>query len=153
MEEKNKALQFAMKLIGLRRRSEFEIRERLKQKNFSEEISEETISELKKYKYLDDEKFAESYINDRINLRPCGKRLIKMELARKGVSENIIENKLDELLSFEKELELAEKIIAKKLRIIGEESEKNKLRQKLMASLQLKGFSFDIISKALDNKL
>ncbi len=153
MEEKNKALRFAMKLIGLRRRSEFEIREKLKQKNFSEEIAEEAISELKKYKYLDDEKFAESYIRDRMNLSQRGKLLIKMELAKKGISENIIENKLDELLSFEKELELAEKIIAKKLRIIGEGYEKNKLRQKLSASLQNKGFSFDIISKALDNKL
>ena len=76
MKEKNQALQFAMKLIGLRKRSVFEVTERLKKKGFKENIIKEILKELKNYKYLNDEQFAESYINDRMNFRPCGRFLI-----------------------------------------------------------------------------
>lgn len=153
MEEKNQAIQFAMKLIGLRRRSIFEIRKRLQQKNFSSEISEQAIEELKKFGYLDDEKFAESYVNDRINFRACGKRLLTKELRERGIDESLAATKINELMSDEKEMELAEKIIIKKMKFQDEKIERNKLYKKYASLLQSKGFSFDIISKVLENKL
>ena len=87
METKNDALKFAMKLITLRKRSVFEIKTRLKKKEYESNIIEQVIKELKGYKYIDDEDFAESYINDRMNFRPCGRFLIKNELQERGIEE------------------------------------------------------------------
>lgn len=153
MDEKNQAMIFAMKLIGLRRRSVFEIEDRLKRKNYQNETISEVVEELKKFKYLDDEAFAESFINDRINLKPCGKRLIKRELQNKNVSAEIIENKLNLLIDDNKELELAERLALKKIRLMGNIADKNKVCRKLTAYLSSRGFSFDIIGQALKNKL
>lgn len=153
MEEKNQAMQFAMKLIGLRRRSVFEIEKRLQQKGHLCDIIEQTIKELKGFGYLDDEKFAESYVSDKINFRPCGKQLLKKELRELGVEEDIAINKINELLDDEKEMELAEKIIIKKMKVRNKNIERNKLYKKYASFLQSKGFSFDIINKVLENKL
>lgn len=146
-------MMFAMKLIGLRRRSVFEIEERLKQKNYGDDIIADTIDELRKFKYLDDGAFAESYICDRINLRPCGKRMIERELRTKGVSPGIIEEKLTALFDERTELELADRLASKKMRLAKKDPDKNRTRRKLSAYLASKGFSFDIIGQTLKNKL
>ncbi|MDD3190697.1 MAG: regulatory protein RecX [Candidatus Pacebacteria bacterium] len=153
-EEKNKndALKFAMKLIGLRRRSETEIRQRLKDKGFDKPLIEETVEELYRFKYLNDEAFAESYINDRINFRPAGKFVIRNELKKRGVSEKIIEEKLEELLSDEKELEMAGNLLQKKIRIIHSK-DPQKIRGKVLYFLKSRGFSQNTISQAMQNEL
>lgn len=151
-EEKNIALKFAMKLIGLRRRSEFEIRQRLKSKRISREMTDEIVEELKKYNYVDDEKFAESYINDRINLHPAGRYLIKMELKSKGIRENIIDDALNEILDIEKELEIAGLLFEKKLKTINS-NDPRKVRIKVMNYLKTKGFSSGTIGQLIKNKI
>ncbi|MCK4592823.1 regulatory protein RecX [Candidatus Parcubacteria bacterium] len=153
MEEKNEALQFAMKLIGLRKRSVFEITERLKKKKFEENVIKEVLNELNRYGYLNDEQFAESYINDRMNFRPCGRFLIKKELSEKRIAENIIERKIEELISEEKEIESAKKLAEKKLKTISNETDKSKINQKIKSYLQSKGYSFDIISRAVESEM
>ncbi|MFA7170109.1 MAG: regulatory protein RecX [Candidatus Paceibacterota bacterium] len=151
-EEKNKAMKFAMKLIGLRKRSVFEIETRLKEKGFDRSLAQEVIAELRKFKYLDDESFAESYINDRVNFRPAGKFVIRNELKKRGISTDVIENKLKELLDSEKELSLAENLIRKKIKIINSR-EPQRIRNKLLYALRSRGFSSEIISQALQNTL
>ena len=152
IDNKNDALKFAMKLITLRRRSEAEIRKRLKEKGCAEQLTDETVAELYHYKYLDDTAFAESYINDRINFRPAGRFVIKNELKKSGIAPDIITEKLDELLDEKKELELAEKLVEKKLRTTSLE-DKQKLRARIVYHLQSRGFSSKIISQALENKI
>lgn len=151
--KKNQALQFAMKLIGLRRRSVFEITKRLELKGFNKDIISEVLEELERYKYIDDEKFAESYINDRMNFRPCGKLMIEKELKEKGIAENIINDKISELISEEKELESAGILVRKKLKIIGGNVDKRRVYQKIASYLQSKGYSFDTISQAIENEV
>jgi len=147
----NQALKFAMKLIGLRKRSVFEIAKRLEQKGFAEDIIRQVLGELNRYKYLDDEKFAESWINDRMNFNPRGSVLIKKELTEKGITENIIDEKIGELLGKEQELELAEKLAEKKLKTLNKDIGKNKTFQKIGSYLQSKGYSSGIICKVLEN--
>jgi len=151
--EKNQALQFSIKLIGLRQRSVFEITKRLERKGFSKDIVNGILKELKHYKYVDDEKFAESYINDRMNFRPCGKNMIKKELKEKGVAENIINDKVSKLISEKKELESAKILARKKLKVIEKNADKRKVYQKIASYLQSKGYSFDIISQAIENEV
>ena len=146
MKDKNEALKFAMKLISLRKRSAFEIKKRLRKKKFEGDIIEEVLQELENYKYLNDEEFAEAYINDRINFNPRGRFLIKKELNERGIAENIIERKIEKLLSEEKEIESAKKMAEKKSRTINDRTDKIKVNQKIRSYLQSKGYSFDIIN-------
>ncbi|MDF1498133.1 MAG: regulatory protein RecX [Patescibacteria group bacterium] len=153
MNEKNNALKFAMKLISLRQRSVFEITERLKKKEYKNEIIKEVLDELKNYKYINDELFTESYINDRINFRPCGKFLIKKELKERGIEEDIINRKIEELINEEREIDSAKKLAKNKLQILSDKTDKKKTNQKICSYLQSRGFSFDIISKIVENEI
>jgi regulatory protein len=151
-ENKNEGLKFSMKLLGLRKRSVFEIKQRLKEKGYGSNLSNEIIKELQGYKYLDDESFTESYIRDRIQFRPSGKTLIKMELRKKGIDSNIIEEKLEELLDEKKELEMARAIVKKKGKILITK-EPQKVFAKVLFHLKSKGFSSHIIQKAMEKEL
>ena len=150
MENKNQALKFAIKLLSIRKRSVFEMRNRLKRKEFENETIDEVIKELFEYKYLNDEEFAEAYINDRINFNPRGSFLIKKELREKGIAENIVDQKMKELFSEEKEMESAKKVTEKKIRTLNKDLEKNKIYQKVGAYLQAKGYASWIIREVLN---
>jgi regulatory protein len=153
MKDKNQALKFAIKLLSIRKRSVFEIRKRLKQKEFEKDTINETVEELFEYKYLNDEEFAEAYINDRINFNPRGSFLIKKELREKGVAENIVDEKIKELFPKEKEMELAKKAAEKKMETLNKDLEKNKIYRKIGSHLQTKGYASYIIQEVLSLSL
>ena len=148
---KNQAMKFAMKLLNVRKRSVFEITKRLRQKEFAEDIINQVVKELFEYKYLNDEEFAEAYLNDRVNFNPRGSFLIRKELREKGIAENIISEKIKELLPEEKELEIAKKAAEKKIKILNKDLKKNKIYQKIGAYLQSKGYSSHIICEVLED--
>ena len=153
MERKSEALKFAIKLLTLRRRSVFEIETRLQKKGYEADIIKQVIEDLNNYKYLDDEVFAESYINDRMNFRPCGRFLIKNELKERGIAKNIIERKISELISIKQEIERARKLAVMKSKTINKDTDDFKAIQKVKAYLQSKGFSYEIISQAVKNEI
>jgi regulatory protein len=128
------------------------MRKRLQEKGIKGKLAEEVMDELEKFHYIDDEKFAESYINDRVNLRPAGRFLIKMELKSRGVREPTIDRKLEELISDEQELEMAQALVKKRINgLHPQESEKD--RMKLMNYLKARGFSAGTISQAIKNEI
>ena len=153
MEQKNQAVKFAIKLLGIRKRSVFEMRNRLKRKEFGDSIIDEVIEKLFEYKYLNDAEFAEAYINDRINFNPRGSFLIKKELREKGVAENIVNEKIKELFPEEKEMELAKRAAEKKTGTLNKNLEKNKIYQKVGSYLQAKGYAGYIIREVLSLSL
>ena len=152
---KNQAMKFTIKLLSIRKRSVFEITKRLRQKKIAEDVIDKVIKELLEYKYLNDEEFAEAYINDRINFNPRGGFLIRKELREKGIAENIIDEKIKEFLPEEKELKLAKTATKKKLEYLdkNKELDKNKIYQKIGAHLQSKGYSSCIIREVLEDIL
>ena len=142
-----------LNLIARRPRSEKEIRDYIERKfyegkfdvedQYRENLVESVIEPLKEYKYVDDEAFARWYVNNRVEFKPRGKRVLKVELKLKGISDDIIST----VLSFEDgaELEMANRLAEKKLRTLSRLDE-SKQREKLIAFLQRKGFGWDVIS-------
>lgn len=149
---KNEALKFAMKLIGLRRRSVFEIKARLKEKGYAEEIQDLVMKELEKYGYINDKEFAGSYIRDRINFNPRGRALIRMELRKRGLDSKTIENALEENLSEEQEIRMAREMAAKKIRM-GRNQDTKKICAKIIFHLKSKGFPSYIIQEAVQKEV
>lgn len=128
------------KWISLRPRSENEIQQYLRRKTDDEALRERVINMLNDLGYVDDEKFARSWIQHRILLKPISKLRLKQELLQKRVSMPIIDSLLDETEL--DELESVKQIIVKRGHRYDD-------RQKLMAYLARQGFSYDVIKKAL----
>ncbi|MCF8240037.1 MAG: recombination regulator RecX [Melioribacteraceae bacterium] len=138
----------AYRYLARRPHSEKELSDKLKRKQHSLENVDKVISDLIKINYLNDEDFAEIFINDRLDKKK-GTLKIKAELFNRGVSRKIIEaasSKIDEEILLNNAVDLAEK----KLRTFRDKeiSEINQ-KQKIYYFLMNKGYSGDIIRKAI----
>ena len=106
------------------------------------EITERVLDRLIEKKYLDDEKFARFWFEQRFMKKGASIRRLKLELAQKGIDNATIESLVKENIRFDDE-EL-QKVIAKKRYRYSDQ-------QKLMQYLARQGFSYDDIKKALEN--
>lgn len=81
----------AVRFLGYRPRSESEIRQRLTRHGFDEETVAKTLSRLRDEGLADDAAFASFWVENRETFRPRSRRLAKLELKRKGLDTDIIE--------------------------------------------------------------
>lgn len=109
-------------------------------KGIAPEITERVFDRLVEKGYIDDEKFARYWVENRNLTKGASRRKLQAELRAKGVESAIIERYLAESdRSDEGELE---KIIAKKRNRYPDD-------QKFMQYLARQGFSYDDIKNAL----
>lgn len=89
----NKGLAAALQLLATRPRSKSEIQQALRKKY--SEITSETISRilerLSELNYLNDESFAQFWVENRSAFAPRGRNLLRQELMKKGVPRDIID--------------------------------------------------------------
>jgi regulatory protein len=109
----------------------------------TKEIEEIVIKRLKKYDLLNDESYARLFVESRVRSKPRGKMILVNELRKKGVSKDISEKIVNELV--EDESSLLKKVYEKKY---GEETFTKK-DQKKIQYLQRKGFSWDLIKSLM----
>lgn len=149
----NKALRF----LSFRPRSEKEIRDYLLKprirsssgKKIPEEILNKIITKLRKQKFVNDKEFTKWWIEQRLKLRPRAWRIIKMELARKGISQEISEPIIQSLeFRIQNDLDLAKKLAEKRIRRYKDLT-KIEIYQKLGRFLASKGFDYETIKKVL----
>lgn len=145
-EEENKALNYALNRLSYRQRSEKELRMSMKRKDYDEDNIDNAIEFCKEYGYINDFKFAESFVKDKINLNKYGPERIKYDLMLKGVSRDIINEVL--VIDRDDQLEMARKLADKKKSSYKGDDQRSVYR-KMSAFLQRKGFSYDIISRVV----
>ena len=104
------------------------------------ELSENIIQKLLDKKYLDDYKFAEWYVENRFVKKGISKKRLKMELMKKGVAREIV----DEVIDDRDDEEEIRKVIAKKRSKYDDE--------KLMGYLVRQGFSYDLVKQVLSEE-
>lgn len=149
-EEEMKVKNYALKLLSFNRKSEKGMYDSLKRKGYDECIIENTLDFLKENKYIDDLEFAKAFINDKRNINKYGSNRIKYDLLKKGISKDIIESTL--IIDSDEEYESAYELAVKKLKSYKGQ-EKYNVYRKLGGFLQRKGYSYEVISKILDNVL
>ncbi len=133
-----KAYAAALNLISIRFRSEKEIRDYAWRKKWEPEIAERVIERLVAKGYLNDQRFAERWVEGRASTKPMSKRRVAMELAKKGVARD----QADQALStFDDERSLRA-VISKKRSRYGD-------RQKFIQYLMRQGFAYGDITTAL----
>ena len=133
----------AIDLISRRLRSEKEIRDWAFSKNWTKENTEKVIERLYERGFLNDEKFAASFVRSRAILNNYSMRKMKLELHKKGISKEICEKILSESDEFNENAVLVKLIVKKRSHYDDE--------RKLIAYLARQGFSYDKIKTAIVN--
>lgn len=138
----------AINYISGKLKTKYEVRLKLKENGFAEEIIDEVLDILEKEEYLNDKIYCEIFIEDKRKLNGYGKNKIKSLLIQKGISKNIFEDFLDEF-EYDEEFDNALKMGIKKLNLLSNEEDKFKKKQKIINYLAYRGFGFDVINDVL----
>ncbi len=141
-----KAYQKADRYIGFKMRTEKEVRDKLKEEGYNDDIIEKVISSLLKYKYIDDSAYSKMYISDCIRLKKWGPQRIKMELYKKGVSQNIIDSAIEESDLDDRE-SIIESLLEKRIKNTPIDL---KEKQKHFNFLLRRGFNSEDIKKVIE---
>lgn len=93
----SKAYQKADRFIGYKMRTEKEVRSKLIEDGYTNDIIDRVISTMIKYKYIDDEAYAIMYAKDCKNIKKWGPKRIKTELYSRGITNDVIDSALESL--------------------------------------------------------
>jgi len=145
----SKAMNSSFSFLKARVRSRKEIFDKLKTKDYSDKIIDDVLNRLEELDFVNDEKFAQSFVSDRMKLKPKGKKILNFELKNKGISDLIIEKVLSENMTEEKEEILISGLLEKLERKYFGYSEAEK-KEKTIKYLLNKGFLWDNIKKVVD---
>lgn len=129
----------SIKYINVRLRSIKEIKDYLLKKEDDNDLIDEVISRLIKMGYLDDRRFTEAYIKDKLNFTSWGDYKIINELNKLGISSLDIEDNID-LLNDDILNERMRKIIDKDIRT-NKKYSGLKLKNKIYNHLLTSGYS------------
>ncbi|MBN2075452.1 MAG: RecX family transcriptional regulator [Dehalococcoidales bacterium] len=130
--------------ISYRPRSEPELRERLHKRNFPDESINEVVTRMKDQGLVDDTAFAEFWTENRDSFSPRSQWLTGMELRRKGVSEEIIQQAVGVL----DDDESAYRAAYKKARNLPR-NDYQSFRRRLGDHLQRRGFGYGVINETV----
>jgi regulatory protein len=143
-EQKISALDQALSLLSHREHSSKELATKLKAKGNTENEISSTITHLQDINYLNDWRFTEVFIRNRIS-KPLGVNRILQELIQKGIDKTEAKEAITDANA--DWFELAKKL---KERKFGEEASKDfKEKAKQSRYLQYRGFDFEQIKYAI----
>jgi regulatory protein len=141
-DESEAVYQKALHYLSFRQRSSAEVRQNLTKRNISEELIEETLNRLQSAGLVDDQAFARAWVENRNTFQPRSRSALRVELRRKGLSDETIQTVLndqvdEEALAFE-----AARKYARRLAKLDRPS----FNRKLSGFLARRGFSYTILS-------
>ena len=123
--------------------SEADLRRKLALKNYLPEVIEDAVNYAKKFNYINDERYAENYLNYRGKSKST--RQIKMELISKGIDSSIIENLF---LDDRSDEEALHNLLKKKIKN-PKDLDEDKIR-KIYSYFYRKGFSTELIRSEIN---
>lgn len=107
----------AMHLLEKMDRTESDLREKLRMNGYPQELVDEAVDYVKRYHYIDDRRYAENYVRFHQGQKSAAR--LKMDLMRKGVSKDLIEQALSQEYQSD-ERKMIEQILQKKEYFSGE---------------------------------
>lgn len=94
-DERRVCMERAGKLLTRRARSERELRDRLADAGFEEDVVDPTIERLSELDLVDDHDFARRWIDERAARKSLGPATLRAELTAKGVDRAVIDDALE----------------------------------------------------------
>lgn len=139
MEERKACLQTALRSLTRKMSTEQEMIEKLQKWTYSQEAIDATITELKRLRYLDDERFIHALIEEFYSYKKYGPIRIKQALVRKHFPSDLIESAMEDHRDPDRDQENALYWGEKKMRSL-EKKERPKQIRSLQQHLYTKGF-------------
>lgn len=141
----------ALDMLGRKARTTKEIRDKLRQTGFADDVADDVIARFLDLGYLDDHAYATQYVRTRFRVKGYGPQRLRQELYKRGVPREVI----DEVMADEtEEFDLVEAARAHAEKrwpsLVAREPDARKRQRKLTDFLVRRGFSFDVIRAVLD---
>ena len=146
-KSKQKPLDYALFLLGIRDQSVGEMISKMQKKGYEKTETDETIKILIDKKFLDDKRFVDNLIRQRLEISNYGKQRIWQDLKKKFISDELIEEALSNIEKDDEE-EAAREAMKSYVRKRGKPTE-YKDKQKLIAHLSRRGFRWEVIERVI----
>lgn len=145
--QEKEALQRSIYMLSLQDRCEMEIIKFLKKQHYADSIIKYVLDRLKSLSLLDDKRYIERHISNRL-ATGYGEQRIIVDLIKKGFNKATIESALHDGIYEEEAFSRAVEYAKKYSERFDTLDYNNK--QKIKMALIRRGFSYDIANKALD---
>ena len=141
----HRCLGAAAHYLSYRPRSESEIRERLQQRGFNDDSINAVTAWLEKQGLVDDVAFAQFWKDNRESFSPRSRWLTKLEMQRKGVAGDIIDQVVDTV----DDTDNAYRAALSKAHGLSLSDYQN-FRRRLGEYLKRRGFSYEVIKQTVE---
>jgi regulatory protein len=135
----------AMRFISRRPHTTEEIRMKLSRKQAPTGVIQQVIERLHSIDLLDDTSFAQAWVENRQAFRPRGRRILRLELRKKGISDDIIGSVLENFDDEDAAYRAAQKAYPRYRSLAREVGE-----QRMLAYLARRGFNYRLCRKAVE---
>lgn len=144
-KSRSRTLQRAVKLLAAKPRSVAELRERLLEKEWTDEAAADyAVAKLTEYGYLDDEQFALSFAQSRVRQKPVGRQRLARDLKNKKLDAETAEQALEKVFEETPEEKLIDEAVARRVRLRGRPKTREESKS-LFDHLLRRGFSIDLV--------
>ena len=140
----DKAYDRSLNLISRRMRSEWELRDYLRRKDYDEGVQQYVVDRLAEHGYINDAEFAKRWVENRRLMKATSKRRLSQELHQKRITDELIKQALEAD-------ETDELVVLKELIERKRKQTKYKDDMKLMQYLTRQGFTYSNIKTALNS--
>ena len=126
-EQNIQARDKAIRYIGISKKTEYEIRQKLKGLKIASSVIDEEIEYIKELGFLDDIDYTKSYIRQCEKMQNYSLYEITNKLLQKGIKASIIDKEIEVLKDSDYEQKVINKLISGKLKSYDEVKQKNYL--------------------------
>lgn len=140
------AMQRALNFLSYRDRTEQEIRKNLQKHGHDDNVIQKVINKLEEMGLINDRKFAQSWVENRKEFHPRSRKALAIELARKGIDQNVINETLESVDDYQMAYTLANRQLHRYQGL-----EFHQFRQKLGSYLARYGFSYYTASRVIQD--
>lgn len=144
------ALHYVASYCSKAERCRWDVLQRLKKFDLSDFDRQEIVSWLEKENFLDEERYCNAFVNDKVRFSRWGRLKIRLALQQKRVDDALIEKALENI-NQSLYLENLSQLIAKKRRELGQE-EHLVLHSKLVRYASGRGFLYSEIERVLQDE-
>ncbi|MFH0846894.1 MAG: RecX family transcriptional regulator, partial [Chloroflexota bacterium] len=141
LDRYQKCLKAALSYLGYRPRSELEVRTKLRQRGFVDQDIDLVVAKLKEQGFIDDRAFADFWRENRESFSPRSRYAVALELTRKGVRREVVQ----EAVSALDDSEGAYRAALTRAQKLGSLNYKA-FRTRLGGYLRQRGFSYEVAS-------
>lgn len=140
---------YAFRLLNMRAQTTAGLRKKILGKGFPEDAANQIVAQLEERGFLNDATYAQQFVTERSRLKKHGAARIRMDLLKKGVRREVIEEALQKMLQPDESLEAARALARKQWKKTMREPDKQKRRKRLFDFLIRRGYDAHIAGKIL----